>query len=443
MTTRDSGSVKSAYPGGPETGATFLRAAARRASRVPGYYRSLLARRDRHRWVFGNHKGYRDNSRYLAEHLVAERPDVEAWWIARDGREAAEARAAGLRVAMFGSREAARVQRSAGVAFLCNGFMDLDIVHLGGVYLVHLYHGTPLKRISLDIDFSHQVGRSPLTRSMLAMQRWVLRQKYNRIDMMVAAGELARSRFITSFGLPPERVRALGTPRFDVILGGPAYDRVAGGDLRQRLGIAAAAHVALWLPTWREGGDAAWVPPLDPSLAERTLGGSEAVLLVKPHPLSDHDVFRERLPRHRFVRLLADADVDVNCLLRISDALITDYSSAAFDYAILRRPIHFLAPDIEEYGRGRDLYEPFENVTGGRHHLDWPGLLEALADLWRGQNIGGLETARLVGHLAGNHDAAGSSGRIATAVAEAVGLSQPALAGSALEAEAGTGDETG
>ncbi|MDQ3937771.1 MAG: CDP-glycerol glycerophosphotransferase family protein, partial [Chloroflexota bacterium] len=55
-------------------------------------------------------------------------------------------------------------------------------------------------------------------------------------------------------------------------------------------------------------------------------------------------------------------------------------SSAMFDYAILERPIHFLAPDIEAYGAGRDLYEPYDTLTGGMHHRDWPSLLAALRD---------------------------------------------------------------
>ena len=41
--------------------------------------------------------------------------------------------------------------------------------------------------------------------------------------------------------------------------------------------------------------------------------------------------------------------LSVYALLRNADALITDYSSAYFDYMLLNRPIAFTVEDIEEY----------------------------------------------------------------------------------------------
>ena len=49
-------------------------------------------------------------------------------------------------------------------------------------------------------------------------------------------------------------------------------------------------------------------------------------------------------------------------LLRNADALITDYSSAYFDYMLLNRPIAFTVEDIEEYRKKRGFVfdNPFE-----------------------------------------------------------------------------------
>jgi hypothetical protein len=104
----------------------------RRAGVVLTYALSHLLRRDRRVWVFGNVRGYRDNPRYLAEYLVATESTVRPWWIARDDAEAAAARAAGLRVAIRGRPDAARAQRRAGVAFLSNGFQDLEAPNPAG-----------------------------------------------------------------------------------------------------------------------------------------------------------------------------------------------------------------------------------------------------------------------------------------------------------------------
>jgi CDP-glycerol glycerophosphotransferase len=385
------------------------------------YYLSHLSRRDSRIWVFGNHKGFRDNPRYLAEHVVHAHPELEAWWIARTAAEAEQARAAGLRVEMLASRQGARIQRHAGVGFLSNAFIDLRSPYLGGALIVHLYHGTALKRILLDMDVTRVMTGSPLTRAFSRLHRWSIARRLRQVDLIMAAGELARERFVTAFGIPAERIPPVGTPRFDVIQGGPAYDRVVQGDLRAQLGVKPGEHLVLWLPTWRERGDAPWLPVLDAATVEKTLGGTDVVMLVKTHPYADQEVYERRLPKHARIRLLPEADVDVNCLLRIADTLVTDYSSAFFDYALLERPIHFFAPDTDEYRGGRGLYEPFENLTGGRHHTDWRSLLLALAAASHGEDAQGMAMMRRVVAMARNNSEPGSCERIVQTVAKAAG----------------------
>jgi CDP-glycerol glycerophosphotransferase len=408
---------------GARPGLRMLVKSARRTAMAGLFVVSRLSRRDRRLWLFGNHKGFRDNPRYLAEHLVATHPEIQVWWVARSRTEAEQARAAGLRVVRRNSREGARLHLRAGVAFLCSGFMDLRVPRLGGAYIVHLYHGTALKRISLDVDFRRFVSGSRLLRWYADRQHRALAGRHRRVSMVVAAGDLAKRRFETAFGLPPERIRVLGTPRFDVIGGGPAYDRAAGGDLRQRLGLRDTDHVVLWLPTWREQGDAGWLPVLDADAAEAAFGGSTVKMLVKPHPYADFAVYRERLPDHPAVTLLREDDIDVNCLLRLADTLVTDFSSAIFDYALLHRPIHFFAPDAAVYAEGRGLYEPFDELTDGRHHLAWSSLLPALRQAADGTDAAGMAMAQRIAARAGNCEEPEHCERIYAAVAAAAGIS--------------------
>jgi CDP-glycerol glycerophosphotransferase len=391
------------------------------------YLAGHLADRDPGLWVFGNQKGFRDNPRYLAEHVVHEHPRIEVRWIARSDGEADAARAAGLRTAMRGTAEAARVQRHAGAAFLSNGFQDLEPAHLGGAFVVDLRHGKGLKRVLLDMDQDGAGGAwgAPLR----TLRRWWTARRLSQVNLIVAPGEMAREMYISAYRCPPSRVRVLGTPRFDVILGGPAYERAAGGDLRERFGLARDDYVVLWLPTWREAGDAAWLPRLDPQLLERSVEGTQIVILVKPHPYSDASVFAERLPASARLRLLPEAEVDANCLLRLADALITDFSSAAFDYALLDRPIHFLVPDIADYRDGRGLYEPFENISAGNHHTEWSSLLPAVRRSACGEDPLDRDHARRILARGQINASPGSSERITAAVAQAIGLDESRVDG--------------
>ena len=399
----------------------MLRKAVRRVGRLPARWLSRFRRRDRRVWVLGNRRGFRDNTRYLAEHLHHEHPEIETWWIAASETDAAGARDAGLRSAVLGTTESAEVQRRAGAAFICTGFDDLDSASLAGSYLVHLRHGKGLKRVLLDVDESRLMGGSAIGRFSARAYRWFMSRRLGQVDMVVAPGELAKTWYISAFGASADRIRVLGTPRFDVILGGPAYDRVARGDLRARLGLAADEYVVLWLPTWRDEGDEAWLPTLEAADVDTELGGSRVVLLVKPHPNNDPRVFRERIPTDGHVRFTGDDAADVNCLLRIADALVTDYSSAAFDYAILDRPIHVFAPDIAEHGGSRDLYEPLESWTRGRHHCDWPSLMRAIRAAAEVDDAADRRLPALIRERSRYVDSPGSCERVAGAVADALG----------------------
>jgi CDP-glycerol glycerophosphotransferase (TagB/SpsB family) len=392
----------------------------RRVGVAATYVLSRLARRDSGRWVFGNLKGFRDDPRYLAEHVVQTRPGVEVWWIARTEAEARAARAAGIRVAMRATREAGQVQRSAGVAFLSNGFQDLQPAQLGGAFVVDLRHGQGLKVVLLDMLPSPDL-RTPLVEAARNhLRRWWIARRLAEVDMIVAPGQWAKERYVTAFRCPPSRIKVLGSPRFDVLQGGPAYDRVAGVDLRARLGAKPGQYLVVWMPTWREGGDAAWLPHLERGQLDAAAVDSDLLLLVKPHPYSDWDVYRGRLPTHPNVRLLTEAEIDANALLRESDALITDYSSAAFDYAILDRPIFFLAPDLDQYSRSHALYAPFESVTGGDQHATWSTLLPAIAA--EDQGGAGRRAAGRIREFAETNATPGSCERIVLEVAREIGL---------------------
>jgi CDP-glycerol glycerophosphotransferase len=395
----------------------------RRLATAPMYHVGRLRRRDPRIWVFGNGRGFRDSPRYLARQIAAEHPDLQPWWIARTESEAEAAAAAGLNTAIRGTSEARSLQGRAGAAFLCIGINDLESVHLGGSYLVMLYHGTALKRVLLDAELHRLSGATPLARLAQRLYRWSLRRTFAQVDMFVAAGELARSRYISSFGCQPSAVQILGNPRFDVIYSGvePAGVRE---DLRQRFGVASDERLVLWVPTWREHGDEGWLPRLDAGLVQAALERTRLRLVVKPHPHSDQAVIDERLPAHPAVQVLREGEIDINLLLHEADALVTDYSSAVYDYAILERPILFFAPDVDAYDQqGRGLYEPYESLTGGSFHRTWESLLEAVVDSLTGTDSEGLATVRHIRAMARNSEAPGSSERIVQAVRGALGIS--------------------
>jgi CDP-glycerol glycerophosphotransferase len=79
---------------------------------------------------------------------------------------------------------------------------------------------------------------------------------------------------------------------------------------------------------------------------------------------------------------------DIADLLLIADVLITDYSSAMFDFAVTGRPMLFLTYDLERYrDRLRGFYFDFEAEAPGpllRTTDDVIAALRGLEDVSRG-----------------------------------------------------------
>lgn len=58
----------------------------------------------------------------------------------------------------------------------------------------------------------------------------------------------------------------------------------------------------------------------------------------------------------------ASNEPDVNEVMLAGDILVSDYSSIIFEYALLNRPMAFLAPDLAAYERERGFF--FDYRTG-------------------------------------------------------------------------------
>jgi len=72
---------------------------------------------------------------------------------------------------------------------------------------------------------------------------------------------------------------------------------------------------------------------------------------------------------------------DINNILKLTDILITDYSSIYFDYLLLDKPIIFAPFDFEDYlVKDRELYYNYDEVTPGPKARNWNEVLISLKE---------------------------------------------------------------
>ena len=62
----------------------------------------------------------------------------------------------------------------------------------------------------------------------------------------------------------------------------------------------------------------------------------------------------------------------------MTDVLVTDYSSVAFDYVLLDRPAVFYMPDLEQYQAERGFFYELEEYLYGPVAQDTSALIKAI-----------------------------------------------------------------
>ncbi|MCX5307819.1 bifunctional glycosyltransferase family 2 protein/CDP-glycerol:glycerophosphate glycerophosphotransferase [Streptomyces sp. NBC_00160] len=277
--------------------------------------------------------GAGDSPRAIHEELVRRGEKLEHVWLVRDGRAEVPPTA---RAVQYGSVESWEVLARARY-YVTNDNVPQHFERRAGQVVVQTWHGTPIKQIGHD--FVHDYYTSPEILEGLAHDsaQWTL---------LASPSSYATPLLKRALGYDGEVIEA-GSPRTDALLR-PDAQRIA--EVRRRLGLPEGKKVVLYMPTWRENCEG-WSGGykldlrIDLDQARRELG-EDHVLLVRGHHHVTEQV-RDGV-RDGFV-----VDVsrwpDAADLLLVADVLISDYSSAMFDFAHTDRPILLFTYDLEHY----------------------------------------------------------------------------------------------
>lgn len=309
--------------------------------------------------------GSGDSPRAIHEELVRRGEKLEHIWLVRDGRTEVPTTA---RAVQYGSVEWWDVMARARY-FVTNDSVPLRFERRPGQIVVQTWHGTPIKQIGHD--FVHDYYTSPEILEGLAHDsaQW---------SLLASPSSYATPVLKRALGYEGEVIEA-GSPRADALVR-PDAERIA--EVRRRLGLPEGKKVVLYMPTWRENCEG-WSGGykldlrIDLDAARRELG-EDHVLLIRGHHYVTEQV-REGV-RDGFV-----VDVsrwpDAADLLLVADVLISDYSSAIFDFALTDRPILLFTYDLAHYrGTLRGFTFDLEAKAPGPLLADSAALIAAVRD---------------------------------------------------------------
>ena len=200
---------------------------------------------------------------------------------------------------------------------------------------------------------------------------------HSNYDLALVSSMSVAPHYAEAFDAPLEIFTAsVGIPRTD-LLTNPALRAAAEARVRARYPAIEGRRVVLYAPTFRGAsvGHARHADLMDLDAMRRVLGDGWVVLL-KLHPFVRTSlVIPEGLEGFA---IDASGEADVNELMLVSDVLVSDYSSVIYEFALLGRPILFLAPDEDAYDLERGFYFDFRSAAPGPIFDTTEALAEAI-----------------------------------------------------------------
>lgn len=214
-----------------------------------------------------------------------------------------------------------------------------------GQTLIQTWHGTPLKKMGFDLlerDFSNRSRKSLLRDSGY----W---------DYLLVSSPFTEKVLIQAFKYKKVVVRS-GLPRNDILFDpGNVREKI-----RESYGLKPHDRFVLYAPTWRDHASQGPSIQAFKELLE-SLPESDLVLGVRAHGWSSIAVDSKE-----YVGVLdLSLHPNISELYLAADILLTDFSSAMFDFSITGKPMAFLMPDLETYERTRGTYFGLERMGVG------------------------------------------------------------------------------
>ena len=301
-------------------------------------------------------RNYSDNPKAIYQVMVNQRLDLEPVWIFSSPPSTEVAEQCPNWVLKNSVRYFYYMARAEYWVF--NTRQPLSLPKPSHTTYLQTWHGTPLKKLGLDMDEVHMAGTNTVKykRNFYKQsQEW---------DYLISPNHYSSAIFRSAFGFSNQLLE-IGYPRNDVLYNGNTESQIQ--DLKERMKLPKDKKIILYAPTWRDDefikkGNYRFDLKLELDLMQQALG-DEYIVLLRMHYL-----ISENLDTKQYEGFVFDFSKyqDIAELYLVSDILITDYSSVFFDFAHLNRPMIFYAYDLEKYASTlRGFYFNFEGIVPG------------------------------------------------------------------------------
>lgn len=354
---------------------------------MPLHWCGRLFPRRKDIWLFGSTFGRRfaDNPRYFYQYCrkFGKEIDIRPIWISHDAEIVKYLSSNGYEAYRYHSLKGIYYALRGKVYLYDNYSKDINFWQSAGGMKVNLWHGIPLKKIQADNKYDKFRHPKNLWERWKNLPRNISDEKSS--DWVLTISEFMRPIFSSAFRT--KHVFTCGYPRTDYLISDKIDNLLLPKEQRemdmvtefQRKYGKDNAKIVYYMPTFRDS-EIKFFEVMDLVRFQKYLKEEHILFCVKLHPKSKLRKEFAKITEKGFENvLIIDADSDPYVLLKITDILVTDYSSVYFDFLLLDRPIIFFDYDREEYiSQSRELYFDYESMTPGVKARTTEGLIAAL-----------------------------------------------------------------
>ena len=247
---------------------------------------------------------------------------------------------------------------------------------------VQTWHGTPLKKLALDMEYMDMNGSQDIERYHQEFRDNSLLWQY-----LISQNPFSSEIFRSAFDFKGEMLE-IGYPRNDILINRNNAEDI--DEIKGRFNIPKDKKIILYAPTWRDNqyhdnNEYKFATEMDFDKMHKELG-DEYVLAIRLHPNyanfcdEEHPIDLEALcEKHDIIDFTGYKDEQK--LLLLSDILIADYSSIMVDYTILKKPIILFAYDLDDYlNKERGFYFDYKENVPGKIVYDMDELIDSIKE---------------------------------------------------------------
>lgn len=291
---------------------------------------------------FGN--GYGDSPKYIAQEMMGRGLNVDMVWLVND--MSLQFPQAIRKVNINRIRAAYDLATAKVIVTTMKGRCNLK--KKKEQFFMYMPHG------QIGAKFVERQAGNTLNEGYIEGSKW----HSSVSDLFISSSKLFTKEMLTWYWYDGE-VMECGLPRNDIFF---HYTPDDIQDIKKKVGIPDGVKIVLYGPTFRNE------PSNEPyaidterilqTLEQKT--GDKWIFLFRAHP---NFVWYGK-PAFEYSDKVMDVTnyPDMQDLLLISDVLISDYSSAMFDFNLMHRPVFLFTKDIEAYQKMRGLKDWYFKV---------------------------------------------------------------------------------